>query len=76
MSEISRLPRPIKEVVAKGIHGRLVERQKNGPAEGGLDIYIDQVNDVSMALSAHITGHADADAARVAQLDKPGGQSR
>lgn len=70
MSEISRLPRSVKGTVATAIHGRLVERQAKGPAEPELDKYILEVNDTAAALGAHVSGHSEADASRVALVDE------
>lgn len=70
MSELSRLPRAVKETVATAIHGRLVERQAKGPAEPELDKYIDEVSGIATTLGAHVSGHTEADASRVALLDE------
>jgi hypothetical protein len=69
MASLTRVPRGEKLVITKGIRKRLADRMAKGPAETGLDGYINELDEVAGQLETHVTGKTAADATRTALDD-------
>ena len=68
MDYLSLIPRPKKGTIAEGLKQRLSQRKADGPAEPALDVFIDEVSDLSDRLGTHVIGKTLASAARATRL--------
>jgi hypothetical protein len=66
MATLKQIPRGKKPGISGGIRSRLAARRAEGPPEPGLDIFIDELDAVTIELGSHVTGKSAANAAREA----------
>lgn len=70
MAALKNITRPDKGKIALKIHENLVNRAASGPAEPGLDGYIDDLADIAARLGVHVIGRDAALHAREARLER------
>jgi hypothetical protein len=70
VSNLNRIPRSDKLVIAKSIQKRLTDRRARGAPEPALDAFLGEIDAIARELEAQVTGKLVADAERTALIEK------
>jgi hypothetical protein len=70
VSNLNRIPRSDKLVIAKSIQKRLTDRRARGADEPVLDAFLGEIEAIAGELEAQVTGKLVADAVRTALIEK------